>query len=128
MKLEAYKRARIILIFLVMLSVFFSVYLNSFFLVLLSVGGGMVVISFLKTQIKDTIEDERVKSIHEKAARTAFKILMPILGLTSLALFYAGDGPFYFVRSLGIVLAYITCVGLLVYLVSYYYFNRRYGG
>lgn len=128
MRVREFNRARVMLLVLVAIGTLLSIYFDILMLAVLFVGLGMVVISFLKSQVKETIEDERVRSIHEKAARTSFKILMPILGLTSFALFCTGEGPFTFVRSLGIVLGYITIVGLLVYIVSYYYLNRRYGG
>ena len=128
MSFEKYKRVRAILIIFVTVGMFVGIYLNFTFISALSLGLGMVIISFLKTQLKDIVEDERIKEVHEKAARTAFKILMPILGLTAITLYYTGDGPFYFLRSLGIILGYVTCVGLGVYLLSYFYFNRKYGG
>ncbi len=128
MKLNTFRKLRIILLVLVAAGVFASIYLNFVILAAFSVGLGMVVMSFLKILVKDVIEDERIEEVHEKATRASFKILMPILGLTAITLFYAGDGPFYFLRSLGIILAYVTCVGLVVYLIAYFYFNRKYGG
>jgi uncharacterized membrane protein len=104
-----------------------GIYFNLVVVSVLSLGLGMMVITFLKTKIEEVVEDERISEIHEKSARTAFKILMPILGLTAVTLFYAGSGPFYFLRSLGIILGYVTCVGLGVYFVAYAYFKKRYG-
>lgn len=128
MSWSKYKKIRIIILTLILLGVAISAYFELLVISFLSVGSGMVALTFFRAQVKEIVEDERVKSIHEKAARSAFKILMPILGLTALALMFAGNGPFYFLRSLGIILGYVTLVGLMVYLISYVYFNKEYGG
>jgi uncharacterized membrane protein len=128
MKLKNFNKARKILIVLSLIGAGISIYLESSLLILLIVGLSMVILTFLKTQVKNPIADERLQDVSEKAAQTSFKILMPILGLTSLALFSVGPGPFYFLHSLGVILGYVTCVGIGVYLVSYFYFKRKYGG
>ena len=124
MKLQRYKQVRFVVILLVFVGVFVSVVLNTSFLAFISVGFGMVLMSFFKSQVKEIIEDERIKSIHGQAARASFVILLPILGLTSVMLLHVGNGPFYFLRSLGIILGYTAIVGLGIYLFSYWYFNR----
>jgi uncharacterized membrane protein len=117
-----------ILIGFVTAGVFTSIYFNLLVLALLSIGLGMVVMSFFKAQISEVIEDERVGGVQGKAASMSFRILLPILGLTSFALLYAGEGPFFFLRSLGVVIGYVTTIGIVIYLVSYWYFNRASGG
>lgn len=128
MKLNTYKKAKFIIFLLVLIGVSLSIYLNAVLLAVVSIGFGMVVNSFLKAQIVNPIADERLVSVSEKAAQTSFKVLLPILGLTSLALLYASGGPFYYLKSLGIILAYITILGLFIYLSAYYYYNRKFGG
>ncbi len=128
MRLEKFNKIRKLLIFIEIIIASFAIYFDSTFILMLTIGVGMAFITLLKTQVINPITDERIDDIHEKAAKSSFKVLMPILGLTSLALFNVGSGPFYFLRSLGIILGYVTCVGLGVYIVSYFYYKRRYGG
>ena len=128
MKQKTFQKVRAVLLFLVLVSVFLSVYLKVVFIGFLATGLGMVVLSFLKIHVKDTLEDERIKSINEKAARTSFMILLPILGLSSFALLSAAGGPFYYLHGLGVILGYVTLVALWVYLLAYFYFSRRFGG
>ena len=96
MKLENFNKSRKVLIIFTLIGAGVSIYLESSLFILLVVGFSMVLLTFLKTQVKNPIIDERLQDISEKAAQTSFKILLPILGITSLALFTAGDGPFYF--------------------------------
>ena len=86
MSWEKYKNIRLIVLLGIIIGLALSVYSELLFIAFLSVGTGMVVLTFFRAQVKDVIADERVNSIHEKAAKTSFKILMPILGLTALAL------------------------------------------
>lgn len=127
MKFKTYSKLRKAVIAIVLLGVFVSVYFGYIFISAFSVGIGMVIVSFLKTQVTDAVDDERLNDIHEKAAMTSFRIMLPILGLTSLTLIYSAGGPFYFLYVLGVVLGYITCLGVAIYLISYWYLNRKYG-
>lgn len=128
MKYKVYRKINLSILLIMLIGMGISIYLNSVLLALLIFGGGMVINSFLKAQVANYPDDERLQSVSEKAARTAFVISLPIMGLTSTMLLIAGNGPFYFLRSLGIVLGYATLVMLGVYLLSYYYFNKRSGG
>lgn len=128
MKSKLYKQLRVIVLVLVMLGMGVAVTLNSVLLGLVAVGGGMVVMSFLKSQVKNALYDERIINVSNRASRAAFVITLPILGLTSVMLLLAGEGPFYFLKSLGIVLGYVTCVMVGVYLLAWFYFNKQSGG
>jgi len=85
-------------------------------------------LSWVKLKVKGVVEDERAMDVGGRAAMAAFRVLMPVLGLASLAMFMAGEGEFYYVRALGIVLGYVTCLGLVVYVVAYGYYERKFGG
>jgi hypothetical protein len=55
--------------------------------------------------------------------------MLPILGITSVALLVSsGKEEFYYLHGLGVILSYITSLGLLIYLLTYYYFKKKYGG
>jgi len=128
MKYKAYKRWRSIVLLLVLVGMGVAIYFDLVVIGILAVGGGMVINSFFKSQVTDTVDDERLGMVSEKAARTSFVITLPIMGLTSVALLIAGEGPFYFLESLGIVLGYVTCVMVGVYLISWVFFNKQSGG
>lgn len=125
MKVKTYQKTKWFTLIILMA---LSIEMDSVFFALIGITLGMVFLSLLKLRVKGVLADERQLDVSEKAARTSFKVLMPVLGLTSLALIMGGGGPFYYVRALGIVLSYVTCLGLVIYLLSYWYFNRKYGG
>lgn len=129
MKSKDFQRIKRIIIVFLMIIVGFSIYINNTFFLLMSLTLMMIFLSFLKLKVKDALEDERQVALAEKAARTSFLVLMPVLGLTSLALFVGGGNEnFYYVKALGIILSYITCLGLIIYVISYWYFNKKFGG
>jgi uncharacterized membrane protein len=128
MKYRAYRKISAVILLGLIIGMGIAIFLNSVLLAALILGGGMVVNSFLKAQVSDLPSDERLQTVAEKAARMAFVISLPIMGLTTTMLLIAGDGHFYFLRSLGIVLGYATLVMLGVYLLAFYYFNKQSGG
>lgn len=97
--------------------------------VFLGLGVYMVLVSLLKTRVDGVLEDERQLEVAGNAAQVSFRILMPILLLSSAALIMGGGSQeFYYIRALGIVLSYVTCLGLVIYLLAFWYFDRRSGG
>ena len=128
MKVQFFQKVKWLVLFLVTVIMGWSIINNNALTALIGVTSGMMLLSLLKLRVKGVLEDERQQDVSEKAAKTSFRVLMPVLGLTTLGLVVGGGGPFYYVRALGIVLGYVTCLGLIIYLLSYWYYNRRYGG
>ncbi|MBN1168435.1 DUF2178 domain-containing protein [Candidatus Woesebacteria bacterium] len=126
---EQFEKIRKILTFLEIIVVLLAVNFNSALIAIFGIGFGMFILTFLKSSVKDKLIDERIESIANRAAMVSFRVMLPILGLTSVALLVsAGKEEFYFLHGLGVILSYITCLGLFIYLVTYYYFNKKYGG
>jgi len=79
--------------------------------------------------------DEREKSVREQATKTAYSIFAPTIGIGSLLLLVFSSGilpttkeEFYYLQSLGIILAYLTLFFIALYLLAYYFLNKKYGG
>ena len=100
--------------------------------VFLALGGlvlYMLLVSLMKLRVEGVLVDERQVLVSEKAAQVSFRILLPILGLASLGLVMAGNETYFtYVRALGVILSYVTCLGLAVYVLSYWFFDRQSGG
>lgn len=119
---------RVAMILLIALNIF-SIMLDKLLILLLSVGGFAVLISLLKTRVDGPVNDEREIASSDKASRISFQILMPILMLSSFILiFSSGNEEFYYNRALGVILSYVTCLGLIIYVLSYIYFDKKTGG
>jgi len=121
-----YKKVRAILIIVTSLIIGLAIEINSVLLILVGFISMMFIMSLVKVKVKP-IEDERLLMVTNKAAQIAFSILLPILATTSLALLVAGRQLFY-LHALAVILGYITCLGLTIYLVAYYFLNRKLGG
>ena len=128
MKIKTYQKIKWLVLIVLMIWAAWAIELESVLLAVIGIIPGMVLLSLLKIRVRGVLADERQSDVSEKAARTSFQVLMPVLGLASLALIIGGSGPYYYVRALGIILSYVTCLGLIIYLLSYWYFNRKYGG
>jgi uncharacterized membrane protein len=128
MKLDTYKKLRNLLLVIVLLLMGLAIYFEIVFLGIIAVGGGMVVNSFFKAQVKDKQVDERIAVVSDKAAMTSFKVSLSIVGFIGVVLLVFGQGSYYFLESMGIVLGFVTCVMVAVYLISWIYFNKYYGG
>ncbi len=108
---------------------------NSYLLAVIGVMTGMIFLTLVKSKTKN-VTDERLEFIKEKAALLTYSILVPTLGigaffmlfpsLSRLSVFAKGD--FVFLDSLGIIFAYLSLFAMMVYAISYYFLNRKYGG
>jgi uncharacterized membrane protein len=126
---KQFEKAQKLLTLLVIIGVFLSFYFESALIAVLVIGFGMFIMTFLKSSVKNNISDERIESISNRAAMVSFRVMLPILGLTSVALLVsAGEKEFYYLHGLGVILSYITCLGLLIYLIAYFSYKRKYGG
>ena len=86
----------------------------------------MFILSLLKQRVDGVLEDERQLQMSGKAAQISFQILLPILMLTSLALLTGRqEGQSFYVTAVGMILSYISVLALLIYLIAYFYFDRK---
>ena len=129
MTISKYKTIKIILFAFLAVGVAITIWQDLPFLTFLELGFYMVLISLLKTSVRGVLLDERQQSVVEKSAQVSFQILMPLLFLTSVALITGGRREdFYFIKGLGIILGYITLLGLAIYGLTYWYFDKKTGG
>ena len=115
------------IIFLILFLIVFLLINNglqffSFFILAL----GMFILSLLKTRVDGVLEDERQLQMAGKAAQLSFQVLLPILMLMSLALLTGRqDAQSFYVTAVGMILAYISILALLIYIISYFYFEKK---
>ena len=109
-------------------------WINGIYILAVS-GVGIGLIFWAVTKIKKGGMDEREKSVREEAIKTAYSIFTPTIGIGSflLLIFSSGILPttkeeFYYLQSLGIILAYLTLFLIVLYLIAYYFLNKKYGG
>lgn len=98
-----------------------------YFLALCGLLTGMLILLAIRSQAR-IIVDERETSIKEKAAQVTYIIFAPTIGLGGFLLIVLARGQYYYLSSLGVVLAYLALFLLALYAISYRYFSKKYGG
>ena len=68
--------------------------------------------------------DEREVTLREKAANLTYAIFTPTIGLSAFFLLLLARGEFYYLESLGLILAYLTLFIIGLYALTYLYLNR----
>lgn len=109
-----------------------GILLHNVYIALVGVAAGLVFLWIMRRRTKAVLVDERVEMVANKAARATFVYSSLVFGLTALFLFGVGrlsDEPefFNFIDALGLLFAFVTMFLLLVYAVTYKYFDRSYG-
>jgi uncharacterized membrane protein len=135
MNRKRYKQIRVFVALFVAAIVGISVVRDSFLLSLAGVLTGIVFMVLVRSKVKIKT-DEREASIQEKAARMTYAIFAPTIGISALLLLFPSksglsvfrNGEFMFIESLGMVFAYLTLFLIVLYAISYYFYNRKYGG
>lgn len=129
MDAKTYRRTKLILFLILLVSVGWSFVVQRAFAAFFGIGVFLVVVTLLRARVQGVLVDERQLEISGKAAQISFQALMPLLLLASVALMTgAGEEDFHYMRGLGIVLSYVTCLGLVIYRLMYWYFDRQTGG
>lgn len=132
---KRYQQIRVIITFFVGAIVAVSVVRDSYLLAVIGVLTGMIFLILVKSKAKIVV-DEREKTVREKAAQLTYAIFAPTIGIGAfLMLFpsYSGlsvfsKGEFAYLESLGMVFAYLALFLIVLYAISYYFLNRKYGG
>lgn len=135
MNIKTYRQIRIAVAFFVAAITSIAVTQDSYLLALVGILTGMLFMTLARAKTKIRV-DERERIIGEKAARLAYAIFTPTIGIGSFLLLlptHSGfsvfeKGEFAYLESLGMILAYLTLFLIAIYAISYHYLNRKYGG
>jgi len=135
MNIKQYQQIRVVIVIFIGIIVSIGVVKNSLVLAFLAVITGMLFLILVRSKTKITI-DEREKTIREKAANITYAIFAPTIGIgtflllipsrSGLAVFSKGE--FIYLESLGMIFAYLTLFLISLYAISYYFYNRKFGG
>ena len=79
----------------------------------------------LRRTTKEVTQDERTSLLYEKAAGATIRFTLPIAAVASLILLALQDRVSDDVTLVAYVLAYTTCIMLLLHLGFYSYYNRK---
>ena len=92
-----------------------------------SVFAGMIVMYLSKHRLNDIVEDERIHRISQKASWLTLQFIAVSFALGGTALI-AMKNTYPGYTNLGFFMAYASCAVLILYSLSYMYYNKEYGG
>lgn len=132
---KKYKQMRVFIAFFVGLIVSIASTRGSYLLAVAGVVTGMVFMALVRSKVKIPT-DERELAIQEKAARMAYAIFAPTLGIAAFLLLLPSKGgisvfskgEWLYIESLGMVFAYLALFLIIIYAISYHFFNKKLGG
>ncbi len=135
MKSKTYRQLRVLVSFFVVMIVAVAVFRESYLLLTVGVITGISFMMLVRSKI-GIKTDERELTVQEKAARLTYSIFAPTIGLTALLLLIPTksgfsvfrNGEWLFVETTGMLLAYISLFLIIIYALSYHFFNRKFGG
>jgi len=128
MSYKQFKIFRILTAFFVAILVSVSVSTKNPYLALATVIVGMLFMFMVKRKVKDTLVDERVRTIAGNAALSTYSISVPIIAAISLFLVFTNlSNESSFNYQLGMTLSYIVLFEIAVYSLAYNHFKKKYG-
>lgn len=123
---NTFRKINLLLFFLMLGLLIYSLISGNVFVAFTSTLLYMMLISLIKIRIRGVLIDERQIQISGKASGLSFRVLLPILILTSISLLIGGgDERFHYLRALGIIIAYITILAILIYSITYWCFDKK---
>jgi len=105
-----------------------SVLAGNSMLLLVAVIVGMVLLYLCKSRVEEVIEDERVYRISEKASRRTLQVFGLTIAVIGIALVVLSKSGYAELTQAGLALVYSACGLLVLYLIFYGYYSRKYGG
>ena len=99
----------------------FAVHSGNALLAVIAVVVGILLLRLLKGT--DIAEDERTYLISEKASRATLQIFGLAIAVVGASLIALKNE----MANIGYVLEYLACILLVLYLIFYGYYNKKYG-
>jgi len=109
--------------FIIGLSVFRAEPITAIFAVVI----GMIILYVLKSRVKQVIEDERVYKISEKASRRTIQVVGTITAILGLFIIGLSKSNYLEFIEVGYSLASFATVLLMVYMIFYGYYAKKFG-
>jgi len=88
---------------------------------------GMILLYSLKSRVKQVIEDERVYRISEKASRRTIQVIGITTAILGLAIIGLSRSGYLELTEVGFSLAYFATALLVVYMIFYCYYAKKFG-
>jgi uncharacterized membrane protein len=124
--MENYKTLRVIIAIFVGVVVGLSVTMGQILPAILAIIIGAMISYIYKKNTDETLEDERIVKISEKASRMAMVLFSISIAIIGLFLITLRDTYPDFTQA-GFTLSYASVALLTLYYIFYGYYNKKYG-
>ena len=88
---------------------------------------GMILLYSLKSRVKQVIEDERIYKISEKASRRTIQVVGTTTALLGLSILGLSRSGYLELTEVGYSLASFAVALLMVYMIFYGYYAKKFG-
>lgn len=104
-----------------------SVFRGEIITAIVAVVVGMILLFMLKSRVKQVIEDERVYRISEKASRRTIQVVGVTIALLGLSILGLSKSGYLELFEVGYSLTCFATVLLMVYMIFYWYYAKKFG-
>ncbi len=128
MDYKQYQKIRILIGLLIGTIVLVATIISNLYLAFAGVLIGVLFLSLVKRRLMEVVVDERVISISGRASQATYVIVTTVLA--AIGLFFTFTANMHSNLSLelvGVIFCYIALLLIIIYSLSYYYFNKKYG-
>ncbi len=88
---------------------------------------GMILLYVLKSRVKQVVEDERIYRISEKASRRTVQVVGTTTAIIGLSIMGLSRSGYLELTEVGYLLACFAAVLLMVYMIFYGYYAKKFG-
>jgi uncharacterized membrane protein len=104
-----------------------SVFRGEPIIAIVAVVLGMILLYALKSRVKQIIEDERIYRISEKASRRTIQVVGTTAALLGLSILGLSRSGYLELVEVGYSLACFATILLMVYMIFYGYYAKKFG-
>ncbi len=122
------KKCRAVLGFLLGVVFALSINFGNFIIPLVAAVLAIFILRECERRSEEIIVDERIVSISEKASKRAFDIFLTSGAVLGVVFIAAGNKGIVLMKTVGYILTFSITVLVLLYIIFYEYYRRKYGG
>jgi uncharacterized membrane protein len=104
-----------------------AVLIENYIILPIWVVGGIGLLFFLRSKVKEVVVDERSVRIKELTSVITFQVVIIIAALTSIVMLLLGKRiPSDDLMQIGMTVGYLVSAALVIYCIMYMYYLKKY--
>ena len=126
MNYKNFKIIRLFIIVFIATVVAAAINVNNFYLAITGVFIGILFNLLVRSKFRKKLVDERIENISGKASKMTYIIATIFLAILGLFLIFSGrEHQDIYTEGLGVIFSYIAMFNLVIYAISFRYFNKK---